>query len=79
VLSCENRLRSTVALHPVYAGESVVGSRNRLPALRDSTRIAAESETDLLLPPNVASSALCCAASLLLEYDAFPNPASPRR
>jgi GAF domain-containing protein len=37
----------------------------------------AESETDLLLPPEVASSALCCAAGLLLEYDAFPNPALP--
>ena len=51
VLLCENRLPSTVAFHPVYFGESVVGSRNCLPALRDSTRIVGESETDLLLPP----------------------------
>jgi hypothetical protein len=78
VSPCENRLPSTVALHPVYVGESVVGSRNYLAAARDSSSIVGESETDLVSPPELASSALCCAASLPLEYDAFPNPAIPR-
>jgi hypothetical protein len=33
---CENRIPSTVALHPVYVSESVIGSRNCLAAVRDS-------------------------------------------
>jgi hypothetical protein len=36
---CETRLPSTVALHPVYVSESVVGSRNCLAAVRDSSCI----------------------------------------
>jgi hypothetical protein len=44
VLLCENRLPGTVALHPVYIGESVVGSRNRRAAVRGSSRIVGYSE-----------------------------------
>jgi hypothetical protein len=44
---CENRLPGTVALHPVYAGESVVGSRNCLAAVRDSSRIVGKPEVIL--------------------------------
>jgi hypothetical protein len=42
---------------------------------RVDVRMVGQSEADLLLPPEVALSALCCAADILPEYDASPNPA----